>query len=131
MVTEEEGIDGEPVKMHHHIIINKIDREILEGLWKLGWADTRKLYPNRDYEQLAGYVTKSTKKYHQRRWTPSRNLKKPIVTPRIVKRSPALLKAPKGFIEKDKWTRVSDLTGEIKYLRAVKIGGYDCTSKTG
>lgn len=120
-ITETEDEAGEPVRIHHHIVMQDMDVYDLKALWPLGWVDVRWLYPHNDYSRLANYITKTMRKAHAKRWSQSRNLERPTVEYQVVKRSPALLKPPKGYRAVEQSCTVSDEIGTVKYLRAVRI----------
>ncbi|MBN1048733.1 rolling circle replication-associated protein [Clostridium botulinum] len=67
------------IRVHHHIIINKMDRDIAESVWKKGRTDSMRLQPD-DFglTGIAKYVAKGL--LQGRRWSYSKNLKKPIIT---------------------------------------------------
>ncbi len=67
------------IRVHHHIIINKMDRDIAESVWKKGRTDSMRLQPD-DFglTGIAKYVAKGL--IQGRRWSYSKNLKKPIIT---------------------------------------------------
>jgi hypothetical protein len=66
-------------RIHHHMIMNSMDRDVAEKLWGKGYANCRRLQPNEfGLEGLARYMTKDPK--GSKRWCASRNLKKPSVT---------------------------------------------------
>jgi len=66
------------VRIHHHIIINGMDRDIVEQLWTKGRANADRLKADDyGYEGLARYITKDPK--GSKRWTQSKNLKQPTV----------------------------------------------------
>lgn len=66
------------VRMHHHIIMSGMDRDIVESLWGKGRANADRLKSDEyGYEAIGRYITKDPK--GNRRWTQSKNLKKPIV----------------------------------------------------
>lgn len=89
-------------RIHHHIIIEKIDTDILQEFWKEnGHINITQLYPDYDYRQLAKYLIKEKTKTNQhliknraffgKRWNPSRNLKKPKEDkPKHIKRGDVL-----------------------------------------
>lgn len=87
-VTEIRNEDGEEVRCHHHVIMEgDCDRDQLEKLWKCGRRNqTRRISPdpNTNMAGISNYITKSAKDPKRRkgakRWSSSRNLKKPIVT---------------------------------------------------
>lgn len=124
-ITESEDKDGDPVRLHHHIIMQDMDAYALKALWNLGWVDVRWLYPDGDYTRLANYMTKTARRSHKKRWSQSRNLERPTVVYQTVKHSPSLLKPPKGYRAIEQSCTVSEEIGTIKYLRAVRIGGAD------
>ena len=76
------GFESDPehskkVRIHHHIIINKMDRDVVEDLWGLGRCESRRLKPDDfQFEGVARYIANQgpEKIGH------SQNLKKPIVT---------------------------------------------------
>lgn len=73
---QEEG--KKPIRIHHHIIINSMDRDKLEELWGKGRANADRLKADEyGYEALAKYITKDPK--GSKRWTQSRNLKQPTI----------------------------------------------------
>ena len=65
------------IRIHHHIIINKMNRDEAENLWGRGRADSKRLKP--DDFQLTG-VAKYISNQGPERWSASRNLKKPKVS---------------------------------------------------
>ncbi|MGG7200729.1 rolling circle replication-associated protein [Clostridium butyricum] len=76
------GYENEPkkskkVRIHHHLIINKMDRDIVEDIWGKGRADCKRLKPD-DFE-LTG-VAKYIASQGPERWSASRNLKKPNIS---------------------------------------------------
>lgn len=90
-------------RIHHHIVMNYIDSAIIDKQWKLGhiWLST--LDRSRNYTELAEYLVKETQQTFRepenstkRRWTASRNLKRPIVKREYVSVS-QLFTEPKAF----------------------------------
>ncbi|KRM54605.1 rolling circle replication-associated protein [Lacticaseibacillus sharpeae] len=96
LVTEyNEDEDGHlTTRIHHHLLMNGMDRDTLEGLWrermlvngktgmhKLGLVSTKRIDPDFDklrngVEGLAMYMIKNPK--GKKRWSSSRNLKRPV-----------------------------------------------------
>lgn len=72
--------------VHHHLIINKIDSASLQAIWPFGRINVNPLDNSGQYEQLASYIIKQTRKtfcdperqIHKKRWCPSRNLVIPV-----------------------------------------------------
>lgn len=87
-------------RIHHHIIINKFDTDIISSLWSKGKAHFTTLDSSGDYSKLASYLVKETNRTYQegtvssKRWNSSRNLKQPKITKEIVK-ADSWTKAPK------------------------------------
>ena len=84
-VTENVHGDG---RIHHHLVINGTgqDYDIIRSLWIYGENLEFSRVESWGYEELAKYLTKEPRKYGrncvgERMWTPSRNLKKPVVHP--------------------------------------------------
>lgn len=66
-------------RVHHHLILSgEVDRSELESFWRLGYANTKRLqFTKNGISGLAKYITKQPLLF--KRWSASRNLKKPIV----------------------------------------------------
>lgn len=84
-VDEEEQHKSKKIRVHHHILINKMDRDAAENLWKRGRVDARRLQPD-DFglEGIARYLLKDPK---GKRWYRSRNLKEPAIHRSVTKLS--------------------------------------------
>ena len=73
------------VRIHHHLVINKLDfTEILE-IWPQGFINFKPLDNSGNYHRLAEYLVKETRTTFRakdsvsgKRWNPSRNLIQPI-----------------------------------------------------
>lgn len=64
-------------RIHHHLIISEMDRDLVEEKWTLGFANARRLKPNElKFEEVATYIAMQSKK----RIGTSKNLKKPTIT---------------------------------------------------
>ena len=126
-VDEEEQHKSKKIRVHHHLIINKMDRDVAENLWKRGRVEARRLQPD-DFglEGIARYLLKDPK---GKRWYGSRNLKEPIVsrlTTKLSKRKAEKIAMNQGdlpgMLEKlyndkyrfnDSQTYTSDITGGV------------------
>ena len=60
-------------RLHHHIVINKMDMEKVIDLWKHGRVIVSRLEPEGDYTGLANYITKESGESKGKRWKQSRN----------------------------------------------------------
>lgn len=66
------------IRIHHHIVMSGMDRDIVEQLWGKGRANADRLKADEyGYEGLARYITKDPQ--GSKRWTQSKNLKQPDI----------------------------------------------------
>jgi hypothetical protein len=95
LVTSDlDGDTGEVVRVHHHIIMPRAAFELCEKKWQFGFVDYQILRDQDDYTPLAVYLLRQVRRQPDaKKYTPSRNLKKPEVRERIAKRQ-GPLKAP-------------------------------------
>lgn len=74
---QEREDNKKPIRIHHHLIMSGMDRDVIEQLWKKGRANADRLKADEyGYEGLARYITKDPK--GSKRWTQSKNVKYPI-----------------------------------------------------
>lgn len=79
-VTEHvpEGEHTKKVRIHHHMIINHMDRDEAETCWGMGRAESKWAQPDDfELEGFARYISKLSVEKHHHKWTGSRNLEKP------------------------------------------------------
>jgi hypothetical protein len=117
-------------RIHHHIVLKcALPIETIIDTWGKGRTHIGKLDSSEDYQGLSRYITKdmdidapSSKK----RYKASRNLDKPIVIKKEVKRFVKDWRPPKGYryIQYPDYV-ASDINGLMRYARAVKIGCQD------
>lgn len=102
-------------RIHHHVLVNKFDTQILDELWECGHVYFRILDNTGDYSKLASYFVKETSKTYTeglisgKRWDASKNLRKPSITKVVVSadswtKNPVALKGyyiPSDSIEMD------------------------------
>ena len=81
-VIEYQGEEGEPKRVHHHVIMSGMDRDAAEKLWGRGRANSARLQPDENgLEGLARYITKTLPRFKsEKRWVCSKNLTEPTVT---------------------------------------------------
>ena len=126
-VDEEEQHKSKKIRVHHHLIINSMDRDAAEDLWRKGRAEAKRLQPD-DFglEGIARYMVKKPK---GKRWYASRNLKQPVIheaVTRLTKRRaermaltpdqiPDLFESlySKRYSFNDYYTFLSDITGGL------------------
>ena len=89
-VTEEHDMDGEPVRLHHHLILSGAYSvqlaEVVRECWISGLADVRTLREGADFfEDTAMYLLKDDKNKGKgaRRYSTSRNLTPPAEPVRL------------------------------------------------
>ena len=95
--------------------------------WNLGGLNIRRLDATKDYKALANYLSKDPTlgTEHRKRWTQSKNLKKPDIKVRRIVYPGNYIKPPpeyKQILERVYW---SDITGMSRYIRYVKMDGTD------
>ena len=102
-----DGDTGEAVRLHHHVIIPGeaftvrdkrlyLGDELVEDLWGLGCVDIQFLRNQEDFKPLANYIVNQGRFLpDEKKWSCSRNMKKPIVRKRVVAKG-GPLKAPRG-----------------------------------
>ena len=75
------------VRVHHHLIINSMDRDLAESKWKKGRVNARYADTDRDFvlEGFGRYITKTVFSRGEHAWQKSRNLKKPIIHESVTK----------------------------------------------
>lgn len=65
-------------RIHHHIVMSGMDRDLVEQLWGKGWANADRLKEDEyGFEALARYITKDPQ--GNKRWVQSKNLKQPAI----------------------------------------------------
>lgn len=87
-VIEAGGQGGREKRVHHHVVMSRMDRDTAEQIWGRGRANSRTLQPDADgsLDGLAHYITKEKQQPRQpaegrvtsrKRWQGSRNLRNP------------------------------------------------------
>ena len=112
---------------HHHIIMSEMDPKAAMQLWEQGRSMISRLEKGGEYNALANYITKEPPEVHKKRWNQSRNLKQPEIVVYKIKSHARdkNLKAPKGYRITEQYIFYSELTGYVKYLRAIREDGED------
>lgn len=118
-------------RIHHHIIINTCDVELVREKWGKGWVRPSLFDDSGDYRRLANYLIKETQKTFReedcptkRRYTCSRNLETPVIKREPV--STAMLfddpKPIKGYyIDTDSIRRYEHPVTGLEYLEYTEI----------
>ena len=110
-------------KIHHHIVMNFTDANAIRELWTFGGVYIVDMW-SEDFTHLAKYITKETiRNEHGKRWSQSRNLKKPTVELRELKgevrNGP---RVPKGYTLMESNCYVTSLGHKTWYMKVVKQG---------
>lgn len=74
--------NGEKVRAHIHMVTNFPNREMAEKLWKKGFANSKRLQAKKGeigFTKLGFYLVKEKGEKTRKGYTPSRNLKQPII----------------------------------------------------
>lgn len=132
MVTEYEN-----KRIHHHIVINSQDINLINKTWNKGFVKCSALDDSGNYRKLAEYLIKETEKtfrqvdsVHKHRYSRSRNLVVPI-TKREVVSARELSKAPKPvkgyYIPLDEIRKYEHPVTGLEYLEYIMVA--DGTSK--
>lgn len=94
--SDMDGKTGEPVRVHHHLIINAEALEICKKKWVLGSVDWETLWSREDQTDLAVYLVRQVRRIPDAaRYIPSRNLIRPQPRDRIAING-SELRLPKG-----------------------------------
>lgn len=74
--------EDKKVRVHHHMITNFPDRDVMEDLWNGGGrSQTRRLQPDdMGFEGLVRYILKEKRSKKTKRYTISRNMDQPDIT---------------------------------------------------
>ena len=114
-------------RIHIHVLMNRMSLDEVNDLWPHGKVLSSRLEPNGEYTGIAHYITKEPKRPHKKRWSQSRNLKKPEVTYEEITRAELEedFDTPKGYREVYSITRYLDECGLYRYAKYVKYGKVD------
>ena len=127
------GIGGRGA-IHFHMVLPKIDTEVVEEVWQICMGDFECPYPqvnfqhldrSHNYRKLAAYIVKNGKeamddpdrRVYNKRYCPSRNLKQPIIKT-IVRESGGWSKTPrpaKGYYIDTDSVRTEETLGGYPY----------------
>ena len=111
---------------HHHIILNKYSWDFIKSLWSYGSVQISELEPDPEYgfTAIAKYIlNEKNVNTFKKRWCASKNLKKPKIVYKEIKRLSIYKKAepPKGYKLINVEITDNIFTGMHQYIRCVKI----------
>ena len=94
VTSDVDGETGEVVRIHHHLVIaaENISWDLLQGQWKLGSVDIRRLRGQADYTPIAVYLMRQP---DAKKYAVSRGMLMPEITEREILGNPEI-KAPAG-----------------------------------
>lgn len=111
-----DGETGEVVRVHHHLIVNREAKGLLQDLWKDGGLDYEPMSAQPDYTPIAAYLIRQVRHVEDaKKYSSSRNLRRPEPKDAAAK-SAAVLRAPKGAILVDAG---SNVPGQAQYIRYI------------
>lgn len=115
--SDMDGETGEIVRPHSHIILPRVSFEEAANQWHLGSVEYQILRDQDDYTALAAYIVKQVRRRPDaKKWTASRNLKKPIINERWAEPGEILKPDRHGKLTgRNQWE-----AGKPQYIRFVK-----------
>jgi hypothetical protein len=129
-VIEKATLDG-PKRIHAHMLIPKFSLDAIAACWTFGGCTIRRLDISDDFKELADYLSKDPTlgMNHKKRWGGSKNLIQPKISCKKIQYPGGPIKPPKGYkeiIDRAYW---SDITGLIRYVRYIRIDGFDIAGR--
>lgn len=126
---------GEPVRLHHHLLLPRDCEELIRGLWPSEDDVCVRHLDNRgDYTGVARYIVSNTDTGEdggKKRYTCSKNLKKPVYTEPVEVREDERVRIPRDCSLKEKVDLVDEDTGRsslyVRYTRAKNPDGHYVT----
>ena len=113
-----DGDTGDEVRPHHHLIIPKVDWELVRSLWPYGWVDYQIMRDDKDYTRLVTYILKQVKGVADKaKYTASRNLVPPKVVEKEISYVGAL-KTPRGAEILEQYYKPEE--SAVQYCRYIK-----------
>lgn len=113
-------------RMHHHLILNNYSWDFIKEIWKKGRVRISNLIRDTEtsFKQISEYLTsEKNENIFNKRWNASKNLKKPIVKYKELKRLNIYRSviAPKGYKVISVESKDNIYTGIHQYIKCVKI----------
>lgn len=120
VTSDMDGDTGEAVRVHHHLIVDAGAVDAFREAWGAASVHADPLNDRQeDYTPVAAYLLRQVRRIPDaKKYTPSRNLKRPAPRDRIAQ-GPAQLRVPSGDRLVESRT---DRGGRVQYLRYI-IGG--------
>ena len=119
--SETSSKDGSTVRLHHHLVMDRVAYELLCELWPQKELTYRILDGRGDYTGIAKYMIQNARKDKgKKKWSCSKGLKKPIITEPEIISEIGDIRAPEDGYVREKETHEDAETGmRSAYLRCV------------
>lgn len=120
VTSDRDGKTGtKPRRVHHHVLVPRLAWETVAKKWGLGTVDYQILPAIPDFTPIAAYWMRQVRRREgKKKYTPSRNLKPPVVNQRWAKPGEVLKPDRRGnLVDRNEWT-----PGAPQYIRFVKAG---------
>lgn len=112
---------GEPVRLHHHIVMDQVDYELIAKHWPADQFYCRYLDNTGDYTAIAQYMIKNAG-YDRgvRTWSASQGLKKPEYTAAVPVKTLDGIRLPEGAVVVERQVTEDEVSGfRAAYIRYV------------
>lgn len=121
--SDMDGETRQDARVHHHIILPKEAAAFLEQAWTHGGISVKTLRKQDDYTGIAVYIVKQVRRVPDaKKWTSSRNLKKPLVYERAAKRAGALRNPAGTILQESSEYDIESGSHYIRYIKAPRPG---------
>lgn len=116
-VTADKKRNGDPTRLHHHLVISAVPAEVLREAWPYGTVDDRSLWDEESHGALAAYLVKQAiRGRNVKKWRSSRNLARTVMLSEQEVLPESKYRIPKGA--KVIWQGEYDpATGKLLHLK--------------
>lgn len=130
VTSDMDGATGENRRVHHHVVLCREAAPYIEQCWHRGGYGIRTLRQQDDYTAVASYLVRQVRRIpDKKKWSSSRNLKKPVVYEREARRAGALRNPPKTVLQECSAYDVESGSHYIRYTKAATPGESGMTLK--
>lgn len=126
-IERTENTQSRDGRIHHHVVMSRVPMELIFELWKHGDAHMERVGAEIDKASIANYIDKEDATPFERRWSRSRNLKKPEIERKVITKKKAyeIIRCPRGYMEVARTYEHSPEGGYHQYTKFVRVGGLD------
>lgn len=115
--------------MHHHMVLNKINPEIIQKLWTKGRPTIVLMEEDGEYSELAAYFLKGRKRWKElggtgKQYSSSRNLVRPVTVKEVIKLANRYYEKPtakKGYYVKPSTETHCIHEGGYPYMKYILV----------